>query len=157
MSQFALDKLLQQYNLAILETFDKECTGQFSTIFGLPCKHFIKKCLDEGSCISLDNIHVQWRVDIEVGMPLTQARYDCNEEMTSPRKKLIKSISDILYPCTSIEERAKITKKRGRPVGSKGGTGRDKSAFEYVDGRKCGKCKQSGHNARTCNQSPKAI
>jgi hypothetical protein len=53
-----------------------------------------------------------------------------------------------------VQEPLVVVKKHGRPIGSKNKTSttRDKSHFEYVEGRKCGVCGQSGHNLRTYSQ-----
>ncbi len=59
--------------------------------------------------------------------------------------------SVIATPFDKIIPPAVVTKKKG---GSKGGASskvmRDKSAFEYVEGRKCSKSKKPGHDAITC-------
>jgi len=168
-SQFALDLMLNQYNLAkVEESALAECSGQFSNIYGLPCKHYIRNCLFDSTFILLEDIHVQWRIDIEVGMPFEEQGQD-----DSPKKKILKSVESLLYdgcnnpsllmsriqsliaaPFNKILPPAVVTKKKGRPVGSKGGASskvmRDKSAFEYVEGRKCSKCKKPGHYVKTC-------
>jgi hypothetical protein len=53
-----------------------------------------------------------------------------------------------------VQELLAVVKKRGRHAGSKNKTSttKDKSHFEYVEGRKCGVCGQSGHNSRICLQ-----
>ena len=47
-----------------------------------------------------------------------------------------------------------VTKKRGRPRGAQNKVlkRRDKSAFEYVEGRKCRNCGKGGHNSATCGR-----
>jgi hypothetical protein len=57
-------------------------------------------------------------------------------------------------PNVQVQEPLVVVKKRDKPAGSKNKTSttRDKSHFEYVEGRKCGVCGQSGHNSKTCPQ-----
>jgi len=68
---------------------------------------------------------------------------------------LIACLNQVLdMPDVQVQEPLVMVKKRGRPAGSKNKTSttRNKSHFEYVEGRKCGVCVQSGHNPRTCPQ-----
>jgi hypothetical protein len=68
---------------------------------------------------------------------------------------LIARLNQVLdTPDVQVQEPLVVVKKRNRPVGSKNKTSttKDKSHFEYVEGRKCGVCGQSGHNSRTCPQ-----
>jgi hypothetical protein len=168
-SQYALDKILEQYTYATREDDNTLCTGHFTNIFGLPCKHYIRECISTGSSIPLEEVHSQWRVDIEVGMKLESNHFENDEQrQIRPRKWLFHNLGDLLYnddniagslmarlksvastPFDTLLEAEKVIKKRGRPVGAKN-IRRDKSAFEYVEGRKCGKCNQAGHNIRTC-------
>ena len=89
-------------------------------------------------------------------------------EKDTPRKRILAEMKEKLYrsdvyagsmvarlketlrtPYAQIEPPNAVTKKRGRPAGAKNKTSvtRDKSNFEYVEGRKCGQCGMSGHNA----------
>ena len=97
--------------------------------------------------------------------------YEVQQQDDSPRKNFLNSLQSLLYdgcdnptlmmsriqsvrdtPFDKILPPAIVKKKKGRPVGSKGNSKimRDKSAFEYVEGRKCSKCKKTGHYATTC-------
>jgi hypothetical protein len=122
----------------------------------------------------LDDIHVQWRLDVDIA---SQGNMNDLRENATPeshltlRKRLLQNLSDLLYkdnnidgslmtrlnqvsstPFNQLLEPERVTKKRGRPVGAKN-IRRDKSAFEYVDAKKCKKCNQPGHNIRTCTAS----
>lgn len=69
---------------------------------------------------------------------------------------LIARFKEVLdTPDVQVQEPLVVVKKRGRPAGSKNKTSitKDKSHFEYVEGRMCGVCGQSKHNSRTCPQS----
>ena len=77
--------MLNQYNLAkVEESALAECSGQFSNIYGLPCKHYIRNCLFDSTFILWEDIHVQWRIDIEAGMPLPTAETLDYEEQAKP-------------------------------------------------------------------------
>jgi hypothetical protein len=68
---------------------------------------------------------------------------------------LIARLNQVLdTPNVQVQEPLVVVKKRGKPAGSKNKTSttRDKSHFEYVEGRKCGVCGQSRHNSKTCPQ-----
>jgi hypothetical protein len=68
---------------------------------------------------------------------------------------LIARLNQVLdMPDVQVQEPLVVVKKSSKPVGFKNKTSmtRDKSHFEYVEGRKCGVCGQSGHNLRTCLQ-----
>ena len=169
-SQFALDKILEQYKYADNNEIS-ECTGHFTKIYGLPCKHRILECIGLDSPLSLDDIHVQWRLDVDIASQgnMNDLTENATPELhVTPRKGLLQNLSDLLYKDDSIDgslmtrlkqdsstpfnqllEPERVIKKRGRPVGAKN-IRRDKSAFEYADAKKCGKCKQPGHNIRSC-------
>jgi hypothetical protein len=55
-SQFALDKLLEQLGY----TTESECTGQFTSVYGLPCVHILHKYQQDGRALTLNMIHYQW-------------------------------------------------------------------------------------------------
>jgi len=66
---------------------------------------------------------------------------------------LIAHLNQVLdTPDVQVQEPLVMVKKCDRPTSSKNKTSttRDKSHFEYMEGRKCGVCGQSGHNSRTC-------
>jgi hypothetical protein len=116
-------------------------------------------------------IHPQWHLV----MKLPTAEREEDNLAVSPMSKIVKKIlvqkktlhesqipsfisrltDAIQEPIPFVANPIQVTKKRGRPRGAlnKISRKRDKSAFEYVEGRKCGKCGNSGHNARTCQES----
>ena len=63
-SMVGLDKMFEQYELAKNERAI-ECTGKFSRMFGLPCEHFIRRCLDTNSAIEITDIHPQWILQLD--------------------------------------------------------------------------------------------
>ncbi|KAI9908973.1 hypothetical protein PsorP6_015233 [Peronosclerospora sorghi] len=56
-------------------------------------------------------------------------------------------------PIHALCNHVQVTRKRGRPAGSKNRANtRDKPAFEYTTGNKCGNYGKNGHNSRTCRE-----
>ena len=177
-STFAMDKLLGQLKLAQeMRDGNQVCTSQFTKSWGLPCRHVIRCCLETDTPILLEDIHEQWLLDrnpLAVPVVATSAPPAVPESPRSsfmrkmattlpqllandnPRAgSMIARLSQVLdTPDVQISEPMVVAKKRGRPAGAKNKTSatRDKSHFEYVDGRKCGVCGGSGHNARTCKR-----
>jgi hypothetical protein len=175
-SDFTLDKLLQQ--LMHVEKGgheDQPCSAQFTKSWGLPCHYYIRGCLETETSILLQDIHEQWLLDrnplilpsVNVAAPpheSTSPRSLFMQTMTAtlqqvlnngnPRAcSLIARLNQVLdMPDVQVQEPLVVVKKRDRPAGSKNKTSmtRDKSHFQYVEGRKCGVCGQSGHNSRTC-------
>jgi len=157
-SQFALDKLLEQFNYAVGgHEGSPTCTGMFTNTYGLPCKHEITNYVKNGGKIPLSMIHPQWRLN---RLP-TEAYDDINgpqeiDTEDTPWQRLLKKITNDLYshhtnvgsimtriedvldtPFVQIAEPEVVTKKRGRPAGAKNKSRsitRDKSAFEYAEG-----------------------
>jgi len=171
-SKFALDKIWDQVKLLNSEKDVGDCLGSFTNIYGLPCKHTLRKHLESGTPIPLDSIHPQWHLKIE--NPLCPQ--DCfKDKQFSPRtgvvnriKGYIETLADSQIPTfLSVWEKVSenpvqqvanpiiVAKKRGRPAGAlnKVTKKRDKSAFEFVEGRKCRKCGQVGHNSATCGKN----
>jgi hypothetical protein len=167
-----LDKIWDQVKLLNSEKDVGDCLGSFTNIYGLPCKHTLRKHLESGTPIPLDSIHLQWHLKIE--NPLCPQ--DCfKDKQFSPRtgvvnriKGYIETLADSQIPTfLSVWEKVSenpvqqvanpiiVAKKRGRPAGAlnKVTKKRDKSAFEFVEGRKCRKCGQVGHNSATCGKN----
>jgi hypothetical protein len=66
---------------------------------------------------------------------------------------LIARLNQVLdTPDVQVQEPLVMVKKHSKPIGfkNKTNTTKDKSHFEYVEGRKCGVYGQLGHNSRTC-------
>ena len=164
-SHFALYKIQQQ--LELLNKSTNGCSGHFSQTWGLPCVHFIRSCIESGIRLPVSSIHSQW---------MLERNLNSTDEaiMHTPRKKLLQKLSEELYgnngdersfgillgrlsdviekPVLKVQESSQVVKKRGRPAGSMNRSStitREKSQFEYV-GRKCSKCKQNGHDKRSC-------
>jgi len=149
---------------------------RFTKLWGLPCHHYICSCLETESPIVLHDIHESWLLDKN---PLILPSVNVAvlpHEPTSPQSlfmqtmtttvqqvfnngnpragNLIARLNQVLDTSdVQVQEPLVVVKKRGRLAGSKNKTitTRDKSHFEYVEGRKCGICGQSGHNSRTCS------
>ena len=171
-SNFAMDKILKQLQLAEEGSLsDKPCSRQFTKSWGLPCSHYIRCCLKFGTPILLQDIPKQWLLDKNPMASSSICALAQPIEPLSPRSCLMQKIADTLEngnprvgsliarlnhvldtPEVQVNEPLVVVKKRGRPARSKNKTSitRDKSHFEYVEGSKCGICKQSGHNSRTC-------
>ena len=168
-SKHALDKLLEQYKKVIDNNYGDECTGLFRSSFGVPCCHDILRCIQRNERFHLEDIHCQWHL---IACSMVQ-HASIAKPCLSPRKRLMRKIEQRLYetdddqvvvlmtrldeasqaPLQSLSNPVVVTRKRGRPAGSKNkkANQREKSLFEYSTGRKCSKCDQAGHNARTCD------
>ncbi|KAH6595417.1 hypothetical protein BASA50_005829 [Batrachochytrium salamandrivorans] len=168
-SKHALDKMLDQYKkLADMDDSD-ECTGLFQTSIGVPCRHEIKRRIEENRRFNIDDIHCQWHLHAPPAVLPVAVRV---EPFSSPRKNLMQSIKRRLYEADDDQaavvmarlneasqrslqplSNPELATKRGRPAGStkRKAIQREKSLFEHATGRKCSKCGQAGHNSRTCN------
>ncbi|GAA0183616.1 hypothetical protein LIER_30994 [Lithospermum erythrorhizon] len=62
-SEFAMEELYRQYELAISNELPFECKNHFQMTMGLPCSHMIKIAMDKGEPLRLGDIHPQWRID----------------------------------------------------------------------------------------------
>jgi len=173
---FTLDKLLQQ--LKHVEKGgheDQPCFARFTKSWGLPCHHYIHSCLETKPSIPLQDIHEQWLLDrnplilpsVNVAAPphepasprslfmqtMTTTLQQVLDNWNPRACNLIARLNQVLdMPDVQVQKPLVVVKKRGRPAGFKNNTNttRNKSHFEYVEGRKCGVCGQSGHNSKTC-------
>ena len=162
-SDFALDKILEQLKLPQEgERSSLPCKGQFTKSWGLPCYHYVRVCLETHVPIRLEDIHEQWVLERNPLMPSFIVEGVTREEVVSPRSVILRRLSATFStvesqnprfasliarfnhvldtPHIEVEEPSVVIKKRGRPAGSKKNTSttRDKSQFEYVEGRRCG-------------------
>ncbi|KAI9910743.1 hypothetical protein PsorP6_010322 [Peronosclerospora sorghi] len=169
-SKHALDKLMGQYNNSIDMDDGGEFTGLFRASFGVPCRHEIKRHINENGRFHIGGIHRQWHL---VAPSVVQPAAVSAEPCSSPRKILMRTLEQRLYEAEddhvtvvmarldeasqaslqSLSNSVVVTRKRGRPTGPTNNKAnqREKSLFEYTTGRKCSRCGQPGHNARTCN------
>jgi hypothetical protein len=173
-----MDKLLQQHKHAKKGGHEEQpCFAQFTKSWGLPHHHYIRGCPKIETPILLQDIHEQWLLDrnplilpsVNVATPpheLTSPRSLFMQMMTATLQQvldngnlrassLITCLNQVLdSPDVQVQEPLVMVKKRGKLASSKNKTSttRNKSHFEYVEGRKCGVCGQSGHNSRTCPQ-----
>ncbi|KAH6583609.1 hypothetical protein BASA60_001364 [Batrachochytrium salamandrivorans] len=93
-SKHALDKMLDQYKkLADMDDSD-ECTGLFQTSIGVPCRHEIKRHIEENRRFNIDDIHCQWHLHAPPAVLPVAVRV---EPFSSPRKNLMQSIKRRLY------------------------------------------------------------
>lgn len=163
-SRFALDKIADQAENAKFVTTRDKCTQIFTSTWGLPCKHRFFHLFKSNELVNLNEISSQWYLfnPEEVVVP--------EVINLSPRQAVLKQVEKQLYDEPSkaatfisrinqlvstdeitLEPPTAVTKKRGRPLGSKTkSTKRNPSHFEYVIGRKCRNCRQTGHNSATC-------
>ncbi|KAI9895393.1 hypothetical protein PsorP6_019629 [Peronosclerospora sorghi] len=168
-SNFALQKLEEQGKAALKVPTDEECSGMFECTWILPCKHIIARKIDSGKGIELSDIGQQWW--LECGSAVADSKGEEVAVELSPRSTALEICRKMLYSaepsavpvvkarledmavvmCPQLQNPVSVTRKRGRPAGSRNKANkRDKSGFEYVEGRKCGNCGQRGHNPRTC-------
>ncbi|TPX65427.1 hypothetical protein CcCBS67573_g08134 [Chytriomyces confervae] len=171
-SQFALDKMLRQYEETLKGQNFGHCTGEFQRTYGIPCKHEIQLKVQQEGQFSVADIHPQWVLQKNplfatlptpspaTSVPLSPRRnmmqtqqklYTVDEDQVPTMLAQLQEVAD--HPGHPLANPVPSAKKRGCPAGStKRANQRDKSQFEYVAGRKCSKCGVNGHNARTCNQ-----
>ena len=167
-----MKKLVEQLELAKQGGHgDHPCSGMFMRVWGLPCRHYIRCCLESENLILLRDIHEQWLLDknplasptitsvtplVQTSCPtslLVQKMVDTIDNGNPRTGSLIARMNHVLdTPEVQVNDPFVVVKKRGRPAGSKNkrNMNRDKSHFEYMEGRKCGMCNQCGHNSRTC-------
>ncbi|CAG8485321.1 3798_t:CDS:2 [Racocetra persica] len=74
------------------------------------------------------------------------------------RSAIISKMPDLFQESTTVVQNPQVRQTREYPVGARNhaqsSTERDLSAFELVkSGRKCGICRESGHNSRTCSNA----
>jgi hypothetical protein len=173
-SKYALFKTHDKFKAQNKEV---TCTGVFTTTMGLPCPHTLKNLIESQQFLTMDNFNMHWwivqRFDASIPQQPSSflitdklerigsefAQYPPHRQM-EVNLELDRIINDD-NPTIMSNPREIIT--RGRPVGARNRnvenrTRRLPSAFEYVEGtapipgrRRCGKCHQLGHNARTCS------
>ncbi|KAH9253259.1 hypothetical protein BASA81_008770 [Batrachochytrium salamandrivorans] len=93
-STHALDKMLDQYKKLIDMDDSDECTGLFQTSVGVPCRHEIKRHIEENRRFNIDDIHCQWHLHASPAVLPVAVRV---EPFSSPRKNLMQSIKQRLY------------------------------------------------------------
>ena len=156
-SSYALDLVLSQLKLPHPRP---NCTGHFSSIYGLPCSH-IAESVEK---FDITHFSPQWLLDDTIlTVPVNRFEAEItrinniaafgNNSATAIASQLeyIGDYSMALNPLVSSH--------RGRPVGAhNNSTTRDLSGFEHVEGtagrRRCGKCNGVGHNSRACTFVP---
>nr|XP_011459501.1 PREDICTED: uncharacterized protein LOC105349985 [Fragaria vesca subsp. vesca] len=166
----ALYELQKQYLLANTKDYSSQCKGQFYKTMGLPCVHMIKEMNIE--VCSVNQIHMQWRIDTRSFTNDQHASLDHEDPLTSLLSKIkekyekqplmqkentIRQLSHILGASCPFLFEPTIQPHKGRPVGSTNrketcSTKRETSYFEVVDKtpRKCSGCGNPGHNRNKC-------
>ncbi|KAH6595009.1 hypothetical protein BASA50_006153 [Batrachochytrium salamandrivorans] len=71
-----------------------ECTRLFRTSVGVPCRHEIKRRIEENRRFNIDDIHCQWHLHAPPAVLPVAVRV---EPFSSPRKNLMQSIKRRLY------------------------------------------------------------
>ena len=171
-SVFALQTVREQVSLPN-DGDDSVCSGQFTQVWGIPCKHKLKEYVTAGSLIPLEDIHDQWLLD-GPEMPAAEPGTDAVSEIVrSALPSLSAAHTEVV--CSQMagilsqnvldlhDPRADLVRRKGRPRGSTAAAAakkrkhtasgaRELSAHEYAEKRVslCGLCKQRGHNKRTC-------
>ncbi|CAG8815870.1 32032_t:CDS:2 [Gigaspora margarita] len=156
-SVFALKKVHEQFlkaSDATLENLLQPCSGTFKLSMGLSCSHEIRELLNNDKNLQLDNFHQHWWI---YQHQLSQ------QEPSETEDSLSQKMSNLFQESTIIIQDPEVQSTRGRLVGAKNhsqlSTKRDPSAFELImsgnleensQHRKCGICRESGHNSRTC-------
>ena len=171
-SNFALEKLYQQYELA-LSNSTSICTGQFSNTMGLPYAHKMVLSMMNKEILQLEDIHMQWRIDTrsfsntEGVVDDKKSQFDSvlqglqekyqklplveQERVQNQILQVLNSPSPLLLEPVVQSRKTCLLKSKKRKNSSS--TKRDPSAFEIIEkGRKCSICKVVGHDKRTCSK-----
>ena len=168
-SKYALDKIQEQVDIV---NMGNKCSALFTRTYGLPCCHTLFQYFNKGKIVSLEDVHTQWHLNYNP-IAIGPAQQECLQNQLTPTEKALADIrahmdllsSDelpvylekleklIKIPVPLLSNPEVVVKTKGRPAGSKNESNRRvKSAFEYVEGRKCRRCGDSGHNSRTCKK-----
>jgi len=165
-SKFGLTKIAEQVECATRDG----CTGTFTRVWGLPCRHRIWHMLHNNALIEVSDVHSQWLLhdnmlpsempeveSVPSMSPCSRAVHALKEKFRScdPGSSLVLEarVHDVLnMDVPSLQNPHAATHKRGRPVGSRNNKAnkRDGSGFEWVQARKCKNGGGAGHNVRTC-------
>ncbi|KAJ6788687.1 hypothetical protein PWT90_07147 [Aphanocladium album] len=121
-SHRALRKVQEQRQL-LSKPLKNPCTMTFTSSFGLPCVHTLKRLEDEGGALLLEHFHPHWHLKRDMSRP---------HPILEPRKAL-----------------CQLNQRRKQPATS---TRREPSAFESVEAAtrpkalpKCSMCHKIGH------------
>ncbi|XP_077220614.1 uncharacterized protein LOC143854501 [Tasmannia lanceolata] len=145
-SVFALRQLFKQYRLATCNPTLSICMNQFTATMGLPCAHKMRYRMGESEVLHLSDIHSQWRID---GRTFDQIDFGVSIQEDQMKEMPMLDKPDIQTP-TGPPQTSKNPKKMSI-------TPRNPSTLEIGQRlRKCGLCKGTGHNSRTCQQKAEA-
>ncbi|KAJ1500163.1 hypothetical protein HMI56_003988 [Coelomomyces lativittatus] len=143
-------------------------------MFGIPCQHEIKHCIEDNLRFHTNDIHSKWHFSAALVGESTPLSTVTAELLHSPRKHLLKTLENRVYkadedqlkvisarlyeasqtPLQTISNPDVVTKKHGQLAGSKNRANpRDKLLFEYATGHRCSRCGQPGHNSCTCKET----
>lgn len=181
-SEYALRRIHNEYIKAKIACIDhplNPCSGTLSATMGLPCSHQIQTLLQSKGKLTLDMIDTQWHLykkdpaiplnnlssigTTDTLMSLFSELKEKIADWSRPQKThALETLHDLIHgPPVFIQEPMPLRTK-GRPVGAKNkaksSTVRDPSEFEYakekkISVRRCGICKEAGHNSRRCTKS----
>ncbi|KAH9263164.1 hypothetical protein BASA83_013488 [Batrachochytrium salamandrivorans] len=104
-----------------------ECTRLFRTSVGVPCRHEIKRRIEENRRFNIDDIHCQWHLHAPPAvLPVAPTMIRSLVVMA----RLDEASQRSLQPLSNPE----LATKRGRPAGStkRKAIQREKSLFENV-------------------------
>ena len=169
-SLFALKKCYDQY-LKVMKATPEDplhpCRGSFTQTMGMPCAHKINDRLQRNQTLQLGDFHRHWWIQVQTDqvqepVQADQDRIqrewrDINEQFNSwPTIRQTSALQQWSL-ITQVPENPVVHRTRGRPATRnrpQSSTQRDLCAFELAQPtnivRKCGVCRQPGHNCRTC-------
>ena len=171
-SSFALEKVLEEYEKAMRASREAPlppCNGLFTVSMGLPCAHEIKRRLEANQILDLVDINKHWwitlpsfnesRDSLEGLWTALSSHY---QNMTCQEQEIVRNqITEMIRQPTMIIQNPCKQQTRGRPPDARNrttSTKRNQSAtnltVEPGKTRKCGICREPGHNSRTCNRKP---
>ncbi|KAJ1499787.1 hypothetical protein HMI55_004213, partial [Coelomomyces lativittatus] len=76
---------------------DMQCTGLFCAMFGIPCQHEIKHCIEDNLRFHTNDIHSKWHFSAALVGESTPLSTVTAELLHSPRKHLLKTLENRVY------------------------------------------------------------
>lgn len=163
-------QLAHDHLQSFVQNQGNQCDCSITTVYGIPCGHFLLSLLTQNVPLSRIHFHKQWWLVLglhdEEELLVEDSQRDTalkvfiesvasdrgfNAYQISQFQNHLQSLSSQSVPSTPLEPA--VIRARGRPLGSRNrpdtSTRRDPSHFEQGQ-RRCSTCHQPGHNLRTC-------
>ena len=135
-SHWALGTIVDQLTLVERPVELPACSGYHRQVLGMPCAHELRTHVQERRPLELAGVIDQWHL----------------QRPAPPLTRLAPSLPPAIGKVVLDPNMAHA---RGRPPATGHSTRRDPSHFEMgqQQERRCGVCRETGHNSRTCPQA----